>query len=63
MRLDGGDHRPASIPLYLHGKNQTEAAEDLGCSQSRLSFMHHQALEMLNASWKDRLRESRRIPA
>ena len=56
-------HAAACRQLYLHGKSQTEAARDLDCSQSRLSFMHHQALEMLNASWKDRLRESRRISA
>lgn len=56
-------HAAACRRIYLQGKSQVEAARDLDYSQSRMSFMHHQAMEMLKASWKDRLREERRIPA
>lgn len=35
--------------LYVHGRNQTEAAAVLGISQSRLSAMHRAALAMLQA--------------
>lgn len=40
--------------LYLHGRNQTEAAAVLGISQSRLSAMHRAALTMLQASVQGR---------
>ena len=50
------------MPLSLHGKSDRGRPLLLHCSQSRLSFMHHQALEMLNASWNTGS-ESRRISA
>jgi RNA polymerase sigma factor (sigma-70 family) len=40
-------HAATCRQLYLEGLTQTEAAERLGYSQSRLSSMHQEALEML----------------
>jgi RNA polymerase sigma factor (sigma-70 family) len=36
--------------IYIHGLTHAEAATRLGCSQSRLSFMHRQAIAMLKAN-------------
>ncbi len=46
--------------IYIHGMSQAEAARDIGCSQSRLSCMHREALAMLNGSWYDLMAENRR---
>jgi RNA polymerase sigma factor (sigma-70 family) len=45
-------HAAACRQIYLHGQTQGEAAEVLGCSQSRLSYLHREALAMLNGSWQ-----------
>ena len=46
--------RPAA-QIYIHDRTQVEAAAALGCSRSRLSYLHRESLEMLNDSfrWKD----------
>jgi RNA polymerase sigma factor (sigma-70 family) len=44
-------HAAACRLLYVHGKTQAEAAEALGCSQSRLCYMHRESLAMLDGSW------------
>jgi RNA polymerase sigma factor (sigma-70 family) len=44
-------HAEACHQLYRLGKSQLEAARALGCSQSRLSHMHRQAIAMLNGRW------------
>jgi RNA polymerase sigma factor for flagellar operon FliA len=44
-------HAAACREIYLHGCNQVEAATRLGCSQSRLSYLHREALAMLNGTW------------
>lgn len=44
-------HAAACREIYLNGCNQVEAARRLGCSQSRLSYLHREALAMLNGSW------------
>jgi RNA polymerase sigma factor (sigma-70 family) len=44
-------HAAACRQIYLHGKTQAEAAEALGCSQSRLCYLHREAIAMLNGSW------------
>ena len=49
-------HAAACRQIYLHGKSQHEAARDLGCSQSRLSFLHREALSILDGSWGARVR-------
>ncbi len=49
-------HARVCRQVYLHGKSQHEAARDLGCSQSRLSFLHREAMSILNGSWADRVR-------
>lgn len=40
-------HAAACREIYLNDCTQAEAAHRLGCSQSRLSYMHHEALVML----------------
>jgi RNA polymerase sigma factor (sigma-70 family) len=44
-------HAAACRLIYVNGLSQVEAAERLGCSQSRLSCLHREALSMLNGSW------------
>jgi len=47
-------HAAACRELYLNDRTQVEAAEALGCSQSRLSYMHREALAMLDGTWYSR---------
>jgi RNA polymerase sigma factor for flagellar operon FliA len=47
-------HAAACRLIYVDGLSQIEAAEVLGCSQSRLSCLHREALDMLNGSWYPR---------
>lgn len=44
-------HATACRLIYLNGMNQCEAAREMGCSQSRLSALHREALAMLNGTW------------
>lgn len=44
-------HARACRQIYVHGKSQSEAAEIVGCSQSRLSYIHRESMAMLNGSW------------
>ena len=44
-------HAEACRLIYILGKTQGEAAEAMGCSKSRLSTLHQQALELINESW------------
>ena len=39
--------------MYVHGKTQGQTAELLGCSKSRISYLHKEALKMLNDVWHD----------
>lgn len=48
-------HAAACRQIYLHGKSQHEAARSLGCSQSRLSYMHREAMTILDGSWDARV--------
>lgn len=59
LRKLPGKHAETCRQLYLHGKNQGEAAALIGCSKSRLSYLHKQALGMLNdiVSWEIRMDE------
>ncbi len=52
-------HAETCRHLYLHDKNQGEAAALIGCSKSRLSYLHKQALGMLNdiVTWENRAAE------
>jgi RNA polymerase sigma factor (sigma-70 family) len=47
-------HAAACRELYLNERTQMEAADAIGCSQSRLSYMHREALAMLDGSWYSR---------
>lgn len=49
-------HAAACRQIYLHGKSQHEAARELGCSQSRLSYMHRESMTILDGSWDARVR-------
>jgi RNA polymerase sigma factor (sigma-70 family) len=40
-------HAAACREVYLNGKTQAEAAEAIGCSKSRLSYLHKEGLEMI----------------
>ena len=45
-------HAAACREIYLNDRTQAQAAEVLGCSQSRVAYMHREAMAMLNGSWK-----------
>lgn len=49
-------HATACREIYIHGKTQSEAADTLKCSKSRLSYLHKEALEMINDAWAYRAR-------
>jgi RNA polymerase sigma factor (sigma-70 family) len=44
-------HAEACRQIYLHGRSQSDAAAAVGCSKSRLSYLHKEALEMINDAW------------
>lgn len=41
--------------IYVHGHTFTETARRLGYSQTRVSFLHSQAMAMLNGTWEQDL--------
>jgi DNA-directed RNA polymerase specialized sigma24 family protein len=43
-------HAAACRAIYIDGKNQGEAADAVGCSKSRLSNLHREALGLINDS-------------
>ena len=45
-------HAEACRQIYIHGKSQSEAALAVGCSKSRLSYLHKEALEIINDAWE-----------
>ncbi len=45
-------HARACREIYLNGKTQGEAAKLVGCSKSRLSYLHKEGLEMIKDHWK-----------
>jgi RNA polymerase sigma factor (sigma-70 family) len=51
LRLLPWKHAYACRQLFVHGKSQREVAEILGCSRSRLSSMHREALTILGKSY------------
>lgn len=44
-------HADACRQIYINGCNHVEAARRMGVSQSRLSYLHREALAMLNGTW------------
>jgi RNA polymerase sigma factor (sigma-70 family) len=44
-------HAAACREIYVNGRSQGEAAEHVGCSKSRLSYLHKEAMEILNDAW------------
>jgi RNA polymerase sigma factor (sigma-70 family) len=49
-------HADACRQIYIHGKTQSEAAETMSCSKSRLSYLHKEALDLINDAWAYRAR-------
>jgi RNA polymerase sigma factor (sigma-70 family) len=45
-------HAQACRLTYIDGMNQAEAAETLGCSKSRMSYLQSQSVAMLKESWQ-----------
>ncbi|MGE3819132.1 MAG: sigma-70 family RNA polymerase sigma factor [Isosphaeraceae bacterium] len=44
-------HAAACREIYLRGKSQGEAALAIGCSKSRLSYLHKESIELINDAW------------
>lgn len=44
-------HAAACREIYVHGRTQGEAADNVGCSKSRLSYLHKESLEIINDAW------------
>ena len=49
-------HAAACRHIYVEGYNQNEAARIMGCSKTRISYLHKESLAMLEGSWNDRVR-------
>lgn len=47
-------HAAACREIYLHGKTHAEAAEAVGLSPSRVTYIHQEAIAMLNGTWEGR---------
>ena len=43
-------HAQACRQVYVYGKSRNEAAEKIGCSQSRFSFLHRESMAILSGS-------------
>ena len=43
---------PVLPELIVRLRNQGEASRNIGCSKSRLSYLHKVAIEMLKESWR-----------
>lgn len=56
-------HAAACRHIYLEGKSQVEAAEALGCSKSRLSYLHKEALELIVDDWSHQDRKAAHVDA
>jgi RNA polymerase sigma factor (sigma-70 family) len=44
-------HAAACRQIYLQGKTHAEAADALGLSPSRITYIHQEAVAMLNGTW------------
>lgn len=44
-------HAAACREIYINGKSQGEAASAIGCSKSRLSYLHKESIELINDAW------------
>lgn len=44
-------HQAACRQIYLHGKSHAEAAEALDLSPSRVTYIHLEAIAILNGTW------------
>lgn len=44
-------HAEACRQIYIHDRSQSEAAAKVGCSKSRLSYLHKESIELLKDEW------------
>lgn len=51
-------HAAACREIYLNDRTQGQAAGQVGCSKSRLSYLHKEALDLLKDSWAYMNREA-----
>jgi len=51
-------HAAACREIYLNDRTQGQAAGHIGCSKSRLSYLHKEALDLLKDSWTYMNREA-----
>ena len=49
-------HAAALRLIYLRGMTHVEAARAIGCSPSRIAYIHQEAMGMLNGKWAVRVR-------
>jgi RNA polymerase sigma factor (sigma-70 family) len=52
-------HAEACRQIYLNDRTQSDAAKIIGCSKSRLSYLHKESLERLNEAWHARSEKQR----
>lgn len=50
-------HAEACRQIYIHDRTQGEAADRVGCSKSRLSYLHKESLDLLKDAWAHQARK------
>ncbi len=50
-------HAEACRQIYIHDRSQGEAAAQVGCSKSRLSYLHKESIELLKDAWAHQARK------
>ena len=56
-------HAEACRQIYIHDRTQGEAADHVGCSKSRLSYLHKESLDLLKDAWDYQARKRAARPA
>ena len=50
-------HAEACREIYIHDRSQGEAARHVGCSKSRLSYLHKESIDLLKDAWEHQARK------
>lgn len=50
-------HAEACRQIYIHDRSQGEAAAHVGCSKSRLSYLHKESIDLLKDAWTAQARK------
>jgi len=50
-------HAEACRQIYIHDRTQGDAAGYVGCSKSRLSYLHKESLDLLKDAWEHQARK------